>query len=288
MAIMVFAVLFNCVLDAIFIFWFKWGIAGAAWATVLAQFIAMVLELWYSSGKRVEVSFSKEIFKLKKRIVGGILSIGMAPFLMNVTASVVVIFINNALQNNGGDMYIGAYGIANRVSFIFIMMVFGLNQGMQPIVGYNYGAKKYDRVHKALMMVIIAATCITTVGSLLCMIFPHAVAGIFTNDPTLLAIAEKALRITLLAFPIVGFQVVGSNFFQSIGMAPKAIFLSLTRQLIFLLPCLIILPPIFGANGVWMSLPIADTIASILTAILLVHQIRVFRRHNAQNNLNAM
>lgn len=278
MFIMLTAVVSNCALDALFIFGFGWGIAGAAWATVIAQVLAMSLELIHFSNPNHFIHFTREIFHLKKRIVKGILSIGLSPFLMNVCASVVVIFINNALKTNGGDIYIGAYGIVNRVVFIFVMIVIGLNQGLQPIIGYNYGAGKVDRVRKALKIGTISAVCVTSTGCLLSQLFPQQVSMLFTTDPTLLAISQQGLEIATLMFPAVGFQIVTSGFFQSIGMAHKAIFLSLTRQLIFLLPMLIILPPLWGSRGVWASMPIADFLASTVTAFVLIHQIKKFRK----------
>ena len=291
MAIMLTAVITNVVLDAIFVLGFNWGIAGAAWATVIAQVLAMGLEAAHFFDKNHYIHFSREIFRLRTKIVRGILSIGLAPFLMNVCASIVVIFINKALKESGGamgDLYVGAYGIVNRVIFIFVMIVIGLNQGMQPIVGYNYGARKFDRVKKVLRMVITIAVCITTTGCLLSHLMPKAIGMMFTTDPTLLQISEEGLRIATLAFPLVGFQMVSTNFFQSIGLAHKAIFLSLTRQMLFLLPMLILLPPIFGTKGVWMSMPIADTVSTILTAILLVHQFKKFHAMQEANQPTGM
>lgn len=282
MAIMILSVFINCILAAVFIFVFRWGIAGAAWATVIAQFTAAILQFIHFMDKKHEVSFSRGIFVLKKRIISGILSIGLAPFFINICTSLVVIIINNALKNNGGDLYIGAYGIVNRVVLVFGFIVFGLNQGMQPIVGFNYGARKYTRVKQALWLVILAATCVTTVGFLVGQLLPHQVAMMFTTDPTLLATAERALRIVTFVFPIVGFQIVTASFFQSIDKAPKAIFLSLTRQLVFLVPLLLILPGIYGSDGVWMSMPIADTVSTILAVILLAYQ---FRKFNAQKGI---
>ncbi|MCD8103017.1 MAG: MATE family efflux transporter [Alistipes sp.] len=282
MTIMLIAIVLNCILDALFIFVFKWGIQGAAWATVIAQALAMILELVHFSNHRHEVHFSRSIFRLRRKIINGILSIGMAPFLMNISASIVVIFINNALNRHGGDYYVGAYGIVNRVTLIFLMIVFGLNQGMQPIVGYNYGAKKFDRVKKALSMVIVAAMAVTTFSFLLCTLFPDLITKVFTKDTELMEIARPAIRLVFLMFPIVGYQIVVTNFFQSIGNAKVAILLSLTRQLIFLLPLLIILPGIYGATGVWMSIPIADFLSTFLAAVMMVRQFRIFRKQNIQ------
>ena len=278
MRIMLTAVISNGILDALFIFVFKWGIAGAAWATVMAQFIAMLIELGHFANPKHEIHLSRDIFKLNKKIIMGIIAIGLAPFLMTVSASIVVIFINNALKSTGGDIYIGAYGIVNRVASIFIMVVMGINQGREPIVGYNFGAKKYGRVNHTLKLGIIAATCVASFGFVLSMFFPKVVAMMFTTDTTLLGISEEGLRIVMLLFPIVGFQMVTSGFFQYINQAYKAIFLSLTRQLIFLLPLLIILPRFWGSKGVWWSLPISDVVATIVAGALLLYQFRKFKQ----------
>ncbi len=277
MAIMLFSVVVNIGLDAVFILWFDWGIAGAAWATVIAQFLAAGIQFVHFTNKKYEIGFTKGVFRLRSKIIAGIVSIGMAPCLVNLCASVVVILINQQLKSHGGDLYIGAYGIVNRVAIVFVWVVFGLNQAMQPIVGYNFGAKKYDRVTCALRLVILSATVVTTLGFVVGVCFPRRAAMLFTTDPQLIELAAHAMWIVCLMFPVVGFQIVTANFFQSIGMAPKAVFLSLTRQLIFLVPLLAVLPGVMGSDGVWVSLPIADACAIILTAIVLVRQMRKFK-----------
>lgn len=282
MAIMLTAVILNCILNAIFIFGFEWGIAGAAWATVIAQVVAMGLELRHFLNKKSFIHFTRGTIRLKRAIVKGILSIGMAPFLMYVCSSVIVILINKTLMSHGGDLYIGGYSIVNRIAMLFVMIVMGLNQGMQPIVGYNFGARKFDRVTKTLKYVVGCAVSVTTFGFIICQLFPQYITMLFTDDADLIAISSHGLRIVLIMFPFVGFQMVTSNFFQSIGMAPKAIFLSLTRQLIFLVPFLLIMPNFFGPDGVWMSMPMADSAATTLAAILLWKQFRKFRRMHAQ------
>ena len=274
----IFTVVINTILDPIFIYWFDMGIRGAAVATVIAQLLALIWLLRVFSNKNNVVHFAKGTYKLVPRIVKDILSIGASPFSMNMAACVVVIIINQGLQKYGGDLAIGAYGIINRIVFIFIMIVMGLNQGMQPIAGYNYGARKFDRVHKVLVDTIICATCITTFGFLVAELFPNAFIKIFTSDQELIAISKKGIRIIFMLFPIVGFQMVTGNFFQSVGMANKSIFMSLSRQLIFLIPCLLILPNFFGLDGVWMSMPISDGLSSIIAAILLTNQLKKFKR----------
>ncbi len=205
------------------------------------------------------------------------LSIGMAPFVMNAATSLIVILINRILIKYGGDLAVGALGISFRVAFLFIMVVIGVNMGMQPIAGYNFGAKLYQRVNQVLKLTILVATGIMTLGFLISEIFPYAVASVFTHDQELIDIVVPALKIIMMLYPIVGFQMVTSNFFQSIGMAGKAIFMSLSRQVLFLLPCLLILPRFFGVMGVWYSLPTADLLSSLVAAYMLISQYRKFK-----------
>lgn len=261
----------NTILAPIFIFMFDWGIRGAAIATVSAQVIALLWQLKQFNNANELLHFRRGIFRLKRKIVFDSLAIGMSPFLMNLAACLIVILINQGLKKYGGDLAIGAFGIVNRLVFIVVMIVMGLNQGMQPIAGYNFGAKLYDRVNKVLKLTIIYATCVTTFGFLVGMLAPNLVVGIFTSDAELTELSATGLRITVMFFPIIGFQMVTSNFFQSIGMAGKAIFLSLTRQMLILLPCLLILPHFFGVAGVWYSMPVSDLLASLIALVMLVY-----------------
>lgn len=209
---------------------------------------------------------------LDKRIAKDSLSIGFAPFLMNVAACLIVIFLNKQMMRYGGDLAIGAYGIVNRVSFLFLMIVFGLNQGMQPIAGYNYGARQYGRVKEVYRRTVIYATIVMCVGFIMGLAFPKTVASVFTSDAELIRLSAIGLSITVLMFPLIGFQVVTSNFFQSMGMVSKAIWLSLSRQILFLLPSIFLLPHMFREDpiqGVWASFPVADFLATILAFILL-------------------
>ena len=267
----------NTILAPIFIFMFDWGIRGAAIATVSAQVIALLWQLKQFNNANELLHFRRGIFRLKRKIVFDSLAIGMSPFLMNLAACLIVILINQGLKKYGGDLAIGAFGIVNRLVFIVVMIVMGLNQGMQPIAGYNFGAKLYDRVNKVLKLTIIYATCVTTFGFLVGMLAPNLVVGIFTSDAELTELSATGLRITVMFFPIIGFQMVTSNFFQSIGMAGKAIFLSLTRQMLILLPCLLILPHFFGVAGVWYSMPVSDLLASLKALVMLVYQFRKFK-----------
>lgn len=274
----IFTVVLNTVLDPVFIYIFDMGISGAAIATVLSQFIALCIQLKWFSNKNEVLHFKRGIYNLVPRISKDILAIGASPFLMNVAACFIVILINSGLKKYSGDLAIGAYGIINRVAFIFVMIVMGLNQGMQPIVGYNYGAKKFDRVHKTLVTTIAFATGVTTFGFLIAELFPKLFIVMFTTEGELIDIAEKGMRIIFMFFPIVGFQMVTTNFFQSVGMAGKSIFLSLSRQLIFLAPCLVILPLFFGVTGIWTSMAVSDALASIVAAFMLTNQIKKFKR----------
>ena len=267
----------NTILAPIFIFMFDWGIRGAAIATVSAQVIALLWQLKQFNNANELLHFRRGIFRLKRKIVFDSLALGMSPFLMNLAACLIVILINQGLKKYGGDLAIGAFGIVNRLVFIVVMIVMGLNQGMQPIAGYNFGAKLYDRVNKVLKLTIIYATCVTTFGFLVGMLAPNLVVGIFTSDAELTELSATGLRITVMFFPIIGFQMVTSNFFQSIGMAGKAIFLSLTRQMLILLPCLLILPHFFGVAGVWYSMPVSDLLASLIALVMLVYQFRKFK-----------
>lgn len=270
-------VIINTILDPVFIYGFGWGIRGAAIATIVAQIISLMWQLWIFSSKEELLHFHRGIFRLKRKIVFDSLAIGMSPFLMNMAACFIVILINQGLKKYGGDLAIGVFGIVNRLVFIIVMIVMGLNQGMQPIAGYNFGAKQYERVTKTLKLTIIYVTGVTTFGFIIGMLFSDTVVGIFTSDAELIELSAKGLRIVVMFFPIIGFQMVTANFFQSIGMASKAIFLSLTRQMVVLLPCLLILPRFFGAAGVWYSMPISDLLASLIAGTMLVWQFRKFR-----------
>ncbi len=271
-------VLFNVVLAPVFIYGFKWGIEGAALATVLSQAISLIKQIRILSNKNELTHFQKGIYKLNKNIVSNIIAIGMSPFLMNLTACFIIILINKGLKEYGGDYHIGAYGIVNRISFFFVMIVMGLNQGMQPIAGYNFGSQQHDRVQHVLKLSIYGATAVTTAGFLIGQLCPDLIASAFTTDTRMIELAGKGMRIAVICFPIIGFQMVTTNFFQSLGMAGKSIFLSLTRQLLFLLPGLLILPPVIGVDGVWYSMPLADLMASIVAAFMLACQIKKFKK----------
>ena len=277
-------VIINTILDPIFIYGFGWGIRGAAIATVLAQIISLVWQIRLLSDRSELFHFRRGIYRLRRRIVRDVLAIGMSPFLMNLTACFIVILINKGLKTYGGDLMIGAYGIVNRLAFVFVMIVMGVNQGMQPIAGYNFGAQQYDRVLRVLKLTIVCAVGITTAGFLVGEFAPRLAVSLFTSDEELIRLSVEGMRIVFVFFPIIGFQMVATNFFQSIGMAGKAIFMSLSRQLLFLMPGLLFLPRFFevstpwdGSWGVWCAMPLSDFLATVVAFFMLTHQLRKFR-----------
>ena len=276
-------VVINTILAPIFIYGFEWGIRGAAIATVIAQIVSLIWQFKILTDKNELLHLRRGIYHLQSKIVKNMIAIGLSPFCMNVASCFIVIFINQGLKEYDGDLAIGAYGIVNRLMFICVMIVMGITQGMQPIAGYNYGAQQYHRVNEVLKLAIWGATAVTTFTFLVGELIPELTVSIFTTDEGLISRAAEGFRIAVLVFPIVGFQMVTSNFFQSIGMANKAIFLSLTRQLLFLLPCLIILPTFIGATGIWWSMPASDLAASIVAAILLYKQFQTFKKSDIIN-----
>ncbi len=271
----------NCIFAPIFIFVLGWGIRGAAAATVLAQFCMLLWQLKLFSSKSDLIHLSRDIFHPDTRIMRESLVIGLPPFLINLCACMVTIFITRSMTQYGGDVAVGAYGISNRLILFVVMIVIGLNQGMQPIAGYNYGAQKYDRLIGVVKRAMLVATVFTTCGFLIGQFGAETFATLFAKDaPELIAAATKGLHVATLFFPIIGMQIVSTAFFQSIGMPGKSIFLSLTRQLIFLLPAILILPHVFNDKvlGVWTALPTADCASCVVSAIMMVVQLRKFRR----------
>ena len=263
MSATIFTVVLNTLLDPLFIYTFGLGIKGAAYATVLAQSLALIWQLYIFSRPKELLHFKRGTFRPQPSIIRNIIAIGLSPFSMNVCACIVVILINNSMVHYGSDLAVGAYGIANKVAFIFVMINMGVNQGMQPIAGYNYGAMRYDRLMKVVKYSIIAATAIMTTGFIIAMTIPGPCARLFTTDTTLINLSAKGIRYIMVAFPVVGYQMVVSNFFQSIGKAKISIVLSLSRQLLILLPLLLVLPTMFGINGVWVSMPVSDTLSAL-------------------------
>lgn len=267
------------ILNPIFIFKLKMGMRGSALATVLSQAIMLCYQLRHFFNKNNFIHFKRSTFRLRKSIVMKIMSIGLSPFFMNLTACLVVILITNSLNRYGGDMAVGAYGIINRFLFLFIMIVIGLMQGMQPIVGYNYGAKLYMRAFKTLKISLLFATIISITGFFLSEAIPHIITSMFTTDKNLMSISVFGMRIVMLAVPLLGLQVISTGFFQSIGYVKTAIFLSLLRQLILIVPALLLLPRFFGLTGIWMSIPISDALATIISVTLLAYNCIKLKKH---------
>lgn len=273
----IYTVLLNLVFAPLFIYGFKWGIRGAAFATVLSQTIVLMWQFKILSNKSEFLHFERGTYRLRQRIVVGALMIGMSPFLMNICACMITVVFNWQLTQLGGDMEIAAFGIVNRIGALFIMIVIGLNQGMQPIAGYNYGARLIPRLRTVLQKTILVATVVCLVGYVIGSLMPGVIARAFTTDVDLINRVAHSMPIFFFMFPIIGFQMVTANFFQSIGKVKKSIFLSLSRQLIFLLPGLILLPRFLGTDGVWWSVPVADTLATVTTLILFLRQIKSFK-----------
>ena len=265
-----FTVACNIVLVVAFVWWFRWGIRGAALATVLSQSLALCWQMWLFSDKKEILHLKKGIYRLKKDLVRNIIAIGVSPFLMQTTSCIIVIFMNNQFVHYGGDMAVGAYSIANSVVMMFFMFVMGTCQGMQPIVGYNYGAEKYDRMFRCMFIAIACATGILLVGWALSMLFPREIARIFTTDETLIKLAAQGIKIDMLVFFVVGSQAVITNFFQCIGKVKISIFLSLSRQLFMLLPMAYVFPLIWQLDGVWYAMPASDFCAFAMTIPILI------------------
>ena len=274
-----FTVGMNILLVIAFVWWFRWGIRGAALATITSQSLALCWQMWIFSDKKELLHLKRGIYKLKSDLVRNIIAIGVSPFLMNVTSCVIVIFMNNQFVRYGGDMAVGAYSIANSMAMVFFMFVMGVNQGMQPIVGYNYGAEKFDRMMRCLWLAIAVATSILLVGWALAMLFPYQIARIFTTDAELLQLSTRGIRLDMLVFPIIASQAVITNFFQCIGKVKISIFLSLSRQLLMLLPLAYLLPLWWQLDGVWYSMPASDFGSFAMTWPLLLWYLKKFKAY---------
>ena len=274
-------VVLNCILAPIFIFVLGWGIRGAATATIMAQMIMLMWQLRLFSNKEELIHLNRSIIKLDVKIVKESLLVGLPPFLINLCACLVGAMMTRSLTTYGGDMAVGAFGICNRFILFIVMVVIGLNQGMQPIAGYNFGARRYDRVLGVLNKALIFGSVITLTGFVIGVFFPTPFVSVFAKDsPQLIKLSAHALSCMVMMFPIVGIQIVSTAFFQSIGYAPKSIFLSLTRQLIFLVPAIFILPHLYAdpLEGLWHAAPVADGLASVLAITLLVLQVKKFKK----------
>lgn len=277
MGLTLFTVISNAILDPIFIFVLKLGIQGAAIATILCQLMALVYSFRLLLNKERAVHFPRPVFQLDWRVAKQSMAIGLGPFLMNVASCIVALFINQQLRKYGGDLAIGAYGIVNRITMMAAMIVMGLNQGMQPIAGYNYGARQYSRVKEVFRLTVMWALLITTICWVVSVFFPRAAVSIFTSDPTLIDLSVHGLRVMNCVFCVVGFGMITSNFFQCLGMVKISIFLSLSRQLIFLVPMVYLLPLWLQETGVWISFPISDLMSVVFSAYFII---RLFRKFN--------
>ena len=278
MGLTLFTVISNAILDPVFIFTFGMGIKGAAYATVICQLLALVYTLKFLSDKSHFLHFPRPLFQLDWRIAKQSLTIGVGPFLMNCASCLVALFVNQQLRTYGGDLAIGAYGIVNRFTMLFVMICMGFNQGLQPIAGYNYGARQYKRVKEIFILTAKWEVLVTTVCFLVSELIPGVAVSLFTNDSELAGLAVRGLRIMNSGFALVGFGMVTSNFFQCLGMVRKSIFLSLTRQLLFLLPFIYLLPTWFQDTGVWVSFPISDTLNIVTSAIFIISIFKKFSK----------
>lgn len=271
----------NIVLDAVFIYGFGWGIQGAAWATVISQFVTVVYVVFHFGNKRNLVHVDPSSMKISWNIIKSILAIGIAPFTLQVVGSLTNIIMNRSFIKYGGangDLAIGTYGVLNSFALLIIMLAIGVAQGMQPIVGFNYGAGQIKRVLSTYKICIITNSIICCVGAIITLLFPEPLVRLFTTSESLIAVSVPAMRIVFSVFFVNGIQITSAQFFQSLGHAKEAMFLSLTRQVLFLIPMLLILPPFMGLDGVWASMPIADVLAAIVAALMVSYQLRILKR----------
>lgn len=268
----------NVILDPVFIYWLDMGIRGAAIATDIAMFISMIFVLRHFFRKDVTVRFKRGIYRLRWHIIWGMITIGAAPSIVNVAGCLINIIINNALLAMGGDNAVAAAGIFTTFTQVLVSVCIGICQGMQPIIGYNYGAGRFDRLRSVYNYAVLAATAIVGTGWLISMIFPGFVPRCFTTDSELCGVASNALHISMFFFWMVGFQIVSTTLFQAIGAAAKSIFLGLTRQVLFLLPMFYLLPKWYGLNGIWYSFPTGDACATVVTILLVWNEFRKMKK----------
>ncbi len=267
----------NLVLAPTFLFGFKMGIRGAAIATDIAMLVTAIFVMRHFFKRDSEVHFERGIYRIRRDIIKSIIYIGLSPFLINVAGSVVNAIINNSLLRYGGDNAIAAVVVFNRYVTVFVFIIIGICQGMQPILGYNYGSGNFTRLFSTLKKAAVSATVVTVIGSAVGVLFPAAIASMFMQNAAQISCAVMCLRITALMFWIVGYQIVVTNFFQSLGMAAKSVFLSLTRQIIFMIPMLLILPPVWGLNGVWACFPVCDFMSAVVATVFLIVQVKRIR-----------
>ena len=277
------AVVANIILDPLFIWVFDMGIRGAAIATILSQVIGLAWQIRIFSNPKELLRLQSGIYHPRINIIRQILAIGLSPFLMNSCACLVVLITNRGLLEHGGDHAIGAFGIMNSIMFLFIMIIMGLNQGMQPIAGFNWGAHQNHRVWQVLCYTMGAASIVSLIGFLAAQCCPQILVHAFTDDPTITGLAVRGFRLTTLLSPLVGAQIVVGNFFQSIGHAGKSIFLSLSRQLIFFVPLLLFLPHHWGLDGIWSAQAISDGISFFVSACMLCYLVMHIKKKEKTN-----
>jgi putative MATE family efflux protein len=278
----------NTILNPIFIFLLHFGIRGSALATIISQAVSATWVLYFFFRGNSTLKIKRKNLRLQKDIVLGIFSIGMSPFAMQFAASIITILLNSSLLKYGGNIAIAAMGVINSLTLLILMPIFGINQGSQPIIGFNYGAKQFDRVKEALKLAIIGASIISIFGFIIIQLFPRPLISLFgKGDLELINIGSHGMRIYLSMLPIIGFQIVSSNYFQAVGKPRHSMFLSLSRQVIVLIPLLLLLPPIFNLNGVWMAGPSSDFLASSLTAVFIFREMRHLGRLHEDRNPQA-
>lgn len=273
----------NVILAPIFIFWLKMGIKGAAIATDISMGVSMLFVLAHFFNKNNEIHFKSGIYRLRSDILMPILAIGAAPCIVNSAGCVINAVINNTVYHYGGDQAVAAIGIFTAITGLVITFVIGVCMGMQPIVGYNYGAKRFDRLMRTFWMSAGVCTAVCTIGCLACQIFPEPLSRMFTSDPDLIKASANTLRLATAAFWVAGYQIVVTNFFQSVGEAGKSIFMSLTRQVLFIIPFLLILPQFWQIDGVWLAYPFSDVCSTVTAALMMAWQIKKIRRLENRN-----
>ena len=287
MVTMLIGAILNTILDPLFIFVFKWGIAGAAYATIISLAVSAAWVLYHFKYGKSVLKLHVRNFKLKPHVIGKIVAIGAAPFMMQFAASILNAIMNRSLSVYGGDVAVSAMSAVMSITMLFLMPIFGINQGVQPIIGYNYGAHKYDRVKEALKLGIIAATTVVIFGSIITRLFPMQLISIFNaEDAELIAFGSHALKVFLIFMPIIGFQIVSSNYFQAVGKPVQAGLLSLSRQVLILIPAMLILPRFYGVEGVLYAGPLSDLVSSVITGLFLYFELRHLDKKHQSMQLN--
>lgn len=278
MATMLISAGINVVLNPLFIFYFQLGITGSALATVIAQMVAAVWIILHFLRKKSYLRLKTQYMALDFTVVFQIIKTGASPFLMQIAASVVNVLFNHSLLLYGGEIAVACIGVITRIGMLLLMPIFGISQGAQPIIGYNYGARSYNRVIEAVRRASYAASALSLAGFLVVQFFSESIVGVFNQNAEFISIGSKGLRLFLLLLPVIGFQVIGANYFQAVGKAQYAIFFSMSRQVIILIPMLLLLPPLFGLNGAWAAAPLADLGSFLLTGYFLFKEIRTLRQ----------